>query len=156
MTTVFDVDANELINSVSKALKKNEKLKPPSWTKYVKTGADKERPPQNPDWWYVRLASLLRNLYLRSPKGVQRMRIKYGSRRKRRYGYAPKKHVKSGGKIIRAGLQMLEKEGLVKKVPKKGRALTSKGRSLLDKTAAIIKTKPKKTVKKKETKGGNK
>lgn len=154
MTTVYDVDANELINSVSKALKKNEKLKPPSWTKYVKTGADKERPPQDPGWWYIRLASLLRNLYLRSPKGVQRLRVKYGSRRKRRYGYAPKKHVKSGGKIIRGGLQMLEKEGFVKKVAKKGRAITDKGRSLLDKTAAKLKieVKPKKTVKKEEGK----
>lgn len=147
MTTVYDVDANELINSVSQALKANKKLKAPSWTRFVKTGANKERPPEDKDWWYTRLASMLRNLYLRSPKGVQRLRTKYGSRRKRRYGYAPKKHVKSGGKILRTGLQMLEKEGLVKKVPKKGRALTNKGKSLLDKTAAEIKKKSKKTKK---------
>jgi small subunit ribosomal protein S19e len=28
----------------------------------------------NPDWWFVRAASMLRKLYLRGPIGVSRMR----------------------------------------------------------------------------------
>jgi ribosomal protein S19E (S16A) len=40
--------------------------------------------------------------------------------------------------IIRTALQLLEKQGLVKK-GKNGRELTSKARSLLDKTASEVK-----------------
>jgi len=141
MTTVYDVDANELIKIVSKTLKDNKDLKAPAWTKFVKTGVHKERPPEDKNWWYMRLASLLRNLYIQSkPTGIQRIRTKYGGRRKR--SYKPKQHFKAGGKIIRTGLQMLEKQGLVKTVPKKGRELTPKGKSLLDKAAAgLVKAK---------------
>jgi len=141
MTTVYDVDANELIEEVSKTLKENKDLKAPAWTKFIKTGVHKERPPENKDWWYTRLASLLRNLYIRAkPTGIQRIRTKYGGRRKR--SYKPKQQFKAGGKIIRVGLQMLEKQGFVKKVPKKGRELTPQGKSLLDKTAAkMVKSK---------------
>jgi hypothetical protein len=34
----------------------------------------------NPDWWFVRAASMLRKLYLRGPIGVSRMRKFYGGR----------------------------------------------------------------------------
>ena len=131
MTSVYDVDANKLILKVSEKLKKIKELSMPEWAKFVKTGAHKERPPQG-EWWHIRLASLLRTLYIRGCVGVQRLRNKYGGRRKR--GYKPKKHFKAGGKIIRVGLQMLESQGLVKKA-EKGRVLTDKGKSLLDKTA---------------------
>jgi len=136
MTTVYDVNANELISEVSKSLKEVKDLKAPAWAVFVKTGSHKERPPESKDWWYIRLASLLRGLYIRSPVGIQRLRTKYGGRRK--VGYRPKRHIKAGGKIIRTALQMLEKQGLVANVPKKGRVLTNKGKSLLDKTAAKL------------------
>ncbi len=131
MTSVFDVDANKLINTVSEKLKGIKELEMPEWAKYVKTGAHKERPPEK-EWWHIRLASLLRNLYMRGPIGVQRLRKRYGGRRKR--GYKPKKKFKAGGKIIRVALQQLEKAGFVEKV-EGGRAITNKGKSLLDKTA---------------------
>ena len=139
MTTVYDVNPNDLISEVSKSLKENKDLVIPDWATFVKTGIHKQRPPESKDWWYIRLASLLRGLYIRSPVGIQRLRTKYGGRRK--VGYRPKTHSKAGGKIIRTALQMLEKQGLVANVPKKGRMLTDKGKSLLDKTAAkMIKT----------------
>ncbi len=136
MTTVYDVNANALIDSVSESLKSNKNLKPPEWVKFVKTGAHKERPPQENDWWFKRLAAILRSIYVRYPTGVQRLRTKFGGRRKR--GYKPKKHFKAGGKIIRTAIQMLENEGLLTKVEKKGRVLTKAGRSLLDKHAAKL------------------
>ncbi|HLE05758.1 MAG TPA: 30S ribosomal protein S19e [Candidatus Nanoarchaeia archaeon] len=136
MTGVFDVNGGELVNAVSKSLKEVKSLKAPEWSKFVKTGAHVERPPQNADWWYVRLASILRTVYVSSPVGVQRLRSRYGGRKK--MGYAPKMHVRAGGKILRVALQMLEKEGLVKNVERKGRTLTDKGRSLLDKTASSL------------------
>ncbi|MFA5406832.1 MAG: 30S ribosomal protein S19e [Candidatus Nanoarchaeia archaeon] len=136
MTGVFDVNQGELVNAISKILMADKELTAPEWTVFVKTGADKERPPESKDWWYVRMAAILRNLYVNNVVGVQRLRTKFGSRRKR--GYRPKKHMRTGGKIIRTALQLLEKQGLVVTVPKKGRMITNKGKSLLDKTAAQL------------------
>src|SRR2546429_6855073 len=52
MPTAFEVPANELINRLAKHLKENvSEISPPPWSEYAKTGAHKERPPQDPDWW---------------------------------------------------------------------------------------------------------
>ena len=62
------------------------------------------------------------------------MRTRYGSKKNR--GQKPEKFVRAGGKIIRTILQQLEKAELVKKAEiknKKGRTLTPKGKSFLDK-----------------------
>ena len=138
MTIVYDVRAQDLIKVVSDKLKTYDSLVAPEWTKYVKTGAHVERPPEQSDWWYTRLAAILRSLYIKGPVGVERLRTKFGARRKRRYGYAPKQHVKAGGKLIRTALQMLEAEGLVELVKGKGRKLTPQGKSLLDKLAGEL------------------
>src|SRR5256885_12663495 len=81
MPTAFEVPANELINGLAKHLKENvSEISPPSWSEYAKTGAHKERPPQDPDWWYARCASLLRKLYVHGPVGVSRLRVQYGGK----------------------------------------------------------------------------
>ncbi|MCD6331583.1 MAG: 30S ribosomal protein S19e, partial [Thermoplasmata archaeon] len=95
--------------------------------------AHKERPPEDPDWWYIRVASVLRKVYMRGPIGVSRLRALYGGRRDR--GVKPYKHVKGSGSIARKALQQLEALGLVEKVEGKGRKITSKGQSLVDNTA---------------------
>jgi len=60
MVTARDVPADELIKRLAMRLKNFEQVKPPEWAAYVKTGVFKEKPPTDPDWWYVRAASLLR------------------------------------------------------------------------------------------------
>lgn len=134
MVGVHDVNGSQLVSALGKVLKDDKDLKAPVWTVFVKTGVHAERPPENKDWWYVRLAALLRTLYIDDKMGVQRLRNKFGGRRK--VSYRHKRHFKAGGKIIRVGLQMLEKKGLVVTVPKKGRILSDKGKSLVDKVAA--------------------
>ncbi len=136
MVTAFDVNPNKLIERLAQKLKNFKELTPPEWIKFVKTGPHKERPPEQQDWWYYRLASMLRKLYvLARPIGVSRLRKFYGGAKKR--GSAPRRFCKGSGSIIRKGLQALEKAGLVKfvEVPRKGRVLTDKGKSLLDRTA---------------------
>ena len=138
MTTVYDVPADVLIERVATYFKANvEEIRPPEWAAYVKTGSHVERPPQNPDWWYIRCASLLRKLYLNGPIGVSRLRKMYGGRKRR--GTRPEHFRKAGGSIIRHALQQLEKAGFVTKKDREGRALTPRGRSLLDAMAARIK-----------------
>jgi small subunit ribosomal protein S19e len=134
--SVYDVEPQQLIEKVAQELKKFEELKPPEWIYFVKSGSHAERPPQQEDFWYIRCASLLRYLYINGPIGVSRLRHKYGGRKSR--GVAPHRHRKASGNIIRKALQRLEKIGFVK-TTKKGRELTPKGKSFLDKISAQIK-----------------
>jgi len=138
MPTPYDVPASLLIERLAKYLKDNvDAIKPPRWAPYVKTGVCKERTPDNPDWWYIRCASLLRKIYLKGPIGVQRLRSKYGDRKDR--GVRPEHTMKGSGAIIRNALQQLEAAGLVKIIDKKGRAITPKGQKILDILSTEIK-----------------
>ncbi len=133
MATVYDVPANELIARVAEKLK--GKIEMPEWAKYVKTGVHKERPPMQDDFWYIRAASILRNIYVHNYSGVSRLRTKYGGRIKNTHQRKEKR--KASGKMIRTMLQQLESVGYLQK-SKNGRILTKEGRSLLDKTANEI------------------
>jgi small subunit ribosomal protein S19e len=136
-----DVPTQKLIEKLSEELKKNENIKPPDWSKYVKTGVSEERPPLQKDWWFLRSAAILRKIYLNGPVGVQRLRTAFGGRRKMTHGKKIAHHRKAGGKIIRLILQQLEKSDYIKKVdkPRKGRIVTSRGQGLLNKVAKEIK-----------------
>ncbi|MCE4618590.1 MAG: 30S ribosomal protein S19e [Desulfurococcales archaeon] len=137
MVTALEVPADLLIKRVAEKLKKYEQIKPPAWAYFVKTGVHKEKPPEDPDWWYVRAASMLRKMYKSGePIGIETFRTIYGGRQNR--GSAPEHFRKGSGSIVRKILQQLEAAGLVVKVPGKGRTLSPAGRSLLDKTAKEI------------------
>lgn len=137
LTTPYDVPAQTFIEKLARHLKENvDEVEPPPWALYVKTGAHVQRPPQNPDWWYVRCASLLRKLYIHGPLGVERLRGEYGGRKD--YGVRPEHAVKAGGAILRKALQQLEAAGLVEKFQTKGRRLTREGRKLLEMLAEEV------------------
>ncbi len=133
MVTVRDVPANKLIEKLKEKLKEFKELEKPKWIDFVKSGCHKERPPDQPDFWYIRAASILRRIYLDGPVGVERLRTYYGGRKRR--GRRPPRFRKASGAIIRRILQRLEEAGLVEKVDKKGRKITPKGQSLLDRIA---------------------
>ena len=135
--SVYDVPADVLIERLARYLKENvPEVRPPAWALFVKTGSHVERPPQDPDWWYVRCASLLRKLYLRGPIGVSRLRKMYGGRKRR--GVRPAHFRRAGGSAIRKPLQQLEAAGLVVKDGNRGRRLSPKGMSLVDMVASQI------------------
>lgn len=145
MPTPFDVPAPILIERLAKYLKDNvDTIEPPSWAAYVKTGVHTQRAPQDPDWWYIRCASLLRKIYILGPIGVERLRAKYGGRKNR--GTRPKHAAKGSGAIIRKALQQLEKAGLVQTIKGKGRVVTPEGRRLLDSLSADIKREIEKVI----------
>ena len=137
MPTPYDVRADVLVERLAKHLKDNVgDVSPPGWALTSKTGPHKERPPQNPDWWYVRCASLLRKLYVHGPIGTQRLRVEYGGRKRK--GTSIEHSKDSGGSAIREPLQQLEKAGLVAKEGSKGKKLSGEGVSLLNRIAAEI------------------
>ena len=65
------------------ALKKSLDFKAPEWTVFVKSSTHKARPINEEDFWHKRTASILRQIYLRGTVGVQRLRTRYGGRKKR-------------------------------------------------------------------------
>tara|TARA_Y100000310_G_scaffold154817_2_gene154344 strand:+ start:1274 stop:1867 length:594 start_codon:yes stop_codon:yes gene_type:complete len=139
MASINDVNATELIEKAAVELQKNENIKAPEWAAYVKTGRAKERVPARKDWWFVRSASVLRTIHGYGPIGVSKLKVKYGSKKRR--GYKPSRFYPGSGNIIRKILQQLEKAGYLKKEDKmqhKGRVVTPAGRSFLDKLATEI------------------
>jgi len=137
MPTPLDVPSDVLIDRLSRFLKENVgEVAPPSWAMTAKTGSHKERTPSNPDWWYVRCASLLRKMYLHGPVGVSRLRVEYGGRLRK--GTHIEHSRPSGGSAIREPLQQLQKAGFITVEPRKGRKLTAEGISLLNRMAADI------------------
>ncbi|MCS6784821.1 MAG: 30S ribosomal protein S19e [Candidatus Caldarchaeum sp.] len=133
---VRSVEAEKLINRVALYLKNNQVVSPPPWAMFAKTSVAREEPPRNPDWWFIRAASILRKLYVRGPLGVSRMRKFYGGRH--RVGMAPPYFAKGSGAVVRKILQQLENAGLVSTVPKKGRAITPKGIKVLEQAAKTL------------------
>lgn len=137
MTTVKDAQPRALIEEIAKDLKDNKKVKAPEFAAYVKTGSHKERAPVRDDWWFVRMASILRKVYIEGHVTVNALRNYYGGKKRR--GVRPPIFRQAGGKIIRSAMQDLEKLGFIKiSDNKKGRVITPAGQKYVDKLAAKV------------------
>jgi small subunit ribosomal protein S19e len=130
--TIHAQNPQEYLPKLAEALQKIPEFKTPEWAHYTKSGTSKQRPPTNKDFWHLRAASILRQLYIKGVVGVGRLRTRYGTRKDR--GTKPDEFRKAGGKIIRVILQQAEEAGLVEKLSRlqHGRRLTQQGRDLLD------------------------
>ncbi len=149
MTGINDVYPNDLIENLAENMKSMDEIESPEWAGFVKTGPHKERPPADKRWWYLRSAALLRTIYKFGPIGTEKLRTKYGGKKRR--GHKKPIFKKSGGSVIRRCLQQLEKAGFVKQTEKgvhKGRVVTAEGKALLKKAAdQAAKNMPKKEEK---------
>jgi len=132
--TLYDVEASVYIKSLAEKLKKMDEFAMPGWAIFVKTSTARSRPPVG-DWWHLRAASILRQIYIHGIMGVSKLRTRYGGKKDR--GMAPNRFYKGSGKIIRTILQQAEKAGFVEKIKDKqsGRKLTKKGKEFLDEAA---------------------
>ena len=146
MTTVYDVPADLLIRKVAEALKSRQEIKPPAWAAFAKTGVHKEMPPEDPDWWFMRSAAVLRRVYVDGPLGVERMRSFYGGAKNR--GSRPNAFRKGSGSILRKALQQLEACKFVVH-DKTGRRISPEGQAFLDAMAKETLTNPPAPVPKK-------
>merc|ERR1711996_2225 len=134
--SVQDVDQQVFTKALAAFLKKSGKVKLPEWVDIVKTNVAKELAPYDEDWYYTRLASMARHIYVRSPVGVSTVCKIYGVRRNN--GSSPSHWRAGSGTIARKALQTLESLKLVEKDPNGGRRLSSQGRRDLDRIAAQI------------------
>ncbi|EMA33314.1 30S ribosomal protein S19e [Halobiforma nitratireducens] len=138
MATMYDVPADDLIEALAEDLE--ERLDEPDWAQFAKTGADRELPPEQEDFWAVRAASLLRKVADRGPIGVERLATEYGGAKdgSTRYRVAPAHRTDGSRNLIRTILQQLEEEDLVETAEGEGRRITADGQSLLDDTAGDV------------------
>lgn len=138
MVTLYDVPPDALISEVATRLE--DRLDEPDWAAYVKSGPDRELPPQQDDFWYVRTASLFRKVAVNGPIGVERLATEYGGAKdgSTRYRVAPAHHVGGSRKIIRTALQQLADEGFVEVAQGEGRRVTDEGRAFLDEVAGEV------------------
>jgi small subunit ribosomal protein S19e len=139
MTTVYDVPADHIIRRVAEELKKRKEITPPAWAAFAKTGVHKEMPPEDPDWWFIRAAAVLRRVYVDGPLGVERMRSFYGGNKNR--GSRPNAFRKGSGSVLRKSLQQLEAAGLIIH-DKTGRRVSPAGMSFLDNLSQEVKITP--------------
>lgn len=131
MKTVYDVDPQQLIEQAAEALEQDyDDVELPEWARYVKTGVEKERPPRQENWWFLRSAAVLRKVYKDGPLGTEKLRTMFGGKHRR--GHAPEHFNKASGKVIRTMLQQLEAAGLVEEQEGQGRTITADGQSFLD------------------------
>ena len=136
MSHILVVNPEKLVKRAAEELKAQKIVLPEPWSVFVKTGHHKERTPDQEDWWYFRSASVLRTVARLGPIGTQKLRTKYGGRKNR--GHKPEHFYPASGSVIRSILQQLETAGLLQQTQKgvhKGRVLTPKGTSFLDKIA---------------------
>lgn len=125
-----DVPAAALLPRLATELKNRGIVEPPVWAMFVKTGVHKQRAPTQPDWWYLRSASVLRKIYLSGVVGVQRLSAEYGGKRDR--GSAPY-HARAGSRAaLRTIVRQLEKAGLVQRQKNLGRRVSAEGQRLVD------------------------
>merc|ERR1712010_386980 len=132
--TVKDVPAKEFIEAFARHLKKGNKIKMPEWVTYYKTACFKDLAPYDPDWLYIRAASIAYQLYMRGKVGVNTLRKHYSGKHRR--GTRTEHSRLTAGKCIRYCLLELENSGFVGKMTLTsadntdvviGKSLTKKG-----------------------------
>ncbi|MCI4317419.1 MAG: 30S ribosomal protein S19e [Thermoplasmata archaeon] len=130
MTHPTDVPPSALLPRLATELKTRQAVSPPAWAMFAKTGVHKQQAPTQPDWWYLRSASVLRKIYLHGTTGIARLSADYGGKRDR--GSSPY-HARTGSRaILREIVHQLEKSGLVQAQKNRGRRVSAEGQRLLD------------------------
>ena len=139
MTTFYDVPADILIPVLADRLEADSKIFRPDWAAFVKTGAHKERPPVQSNWWFLRSAAILRKVARMGPVGVNHLSQEFGGPKNR--GSAPHRATAGSRHVIRTSLNQLEDAGFVTKrmnaagTVTLGRVLTPAGQKLLNQVA---------------------
>ena len=139
MTTFYDIPADLLIPVLAGRLEAMKEVNQPDWAEFVKTGAHKERPPVQSNWWFLRSAAILRKVARMGPIGVNHLSQAFGGPKNR--GSAPNRATAGSRHVIRSSLQQLEDAGLVAVrrnaagTVTMGRIITPAGQKMLDDVA---------------------
>ena len=137
MVTVYDVPAEKLILKVSEKLKENDKIVPPEWAEFAKTGIHTERAPVQQGWGPTRAACIKTKMEVERAMGTTTLAGEYGGFNDR--GCKPNKAVKGSRNIVRKCLIQLQDAGLLEATQdKQGRKISPAGQKLLDNSAKEV------------------
>lgn len=154
--SVRDVSAHDFIRAYAAHLKKSGQIEVPKWADYAKTAVYRELSPEDPDWYFTRIAAVARKVYLHKGVGIGQLRRQFGG--SRHVGTRKPRFQRAIGGVIRHAMQDLEKIGVLEQnstgcVPaargaaetvrsphlrsprRSGRAITPKGQKDLDTVA---------------------
>ena len=134
--TVKDVPAQEFVVALAQYFRSTGKMEVPTWVDIVKTASYKELAPYDPDWFYIRAASMARKVYVNGNMGVGAFRKSYGGAKNN--GTCRHHHQIGSGSVARAILKQLESVGVVEISPKGGRRITPSGQRDLDRIAGRV------------------
>ena len=134
--TVRDVAPAKFISAYTEVLKNNDKFVVPKWADIVKTGVQRELAPYDPDWYFVRAASIVRKIYMRPGTGVGALQKRYGGAYRR--GARPEIHRDSSSGVIRTILITLDELKITEKTAKGGRRISRVGQQALDLVAGQV------------------
>ena len=138
-TTVKDVPADLFVKAYAQHLKRQGKIEIPKWVDYVKTSPAKELAPYDPDWFYIRCASIARKVYLRPNTGVGALTKDYVSNYRRGAKTEHFREANSG--MLRYMIQQLEAVKVLEKSSSgKGRKISQIGQQDLDRIAAQVRS----------------
>merc|ERR1712117_462492 len=135
MVSVKDVNQADFVTAFAAFLKKSGKMTPPKWSDFAKTATFKQMPPADDDWFYIRVAAVARQLYIKGTVGTGRMSVIYGGSANR--GFRPCHTKRGNGHIARIAFQELEKLKMVEKADK-GRKLSKQGQQDMDRVASQL------------------
>lgn len=142
MTKVEKVCPVKFIEKLSVSLKEEKKIEAPQEAEYIKTGHRQELSPTNPNWYHIRVASVLRKLYIEELTNPAKAKNGFGTLWFARVyggaknnGHKPSHTVTGSKSLVRRILQTLEKAQLVSQVSRGGRKLTSTGTAYLEEIA---------------------
>ncbi|KAJ9464663.1 40S ribosomal protein S19-1 [Diplonema papillatum] len=134
--TLKDADAAKFVKAYAMHLKAQGHLQVPTWADLAKTGTQCELAPQDPDWFFTRVASVARQVYIRSGSGIGGLRKRYGGSYQKN---CIRPHFqKAAGGPIRKALQALETLKVLEKKVDGGRQITAKGAQDMDRIAAGV------------------
>jgi len=134
---VKTVPSDVFIQAYADHLRKAGELELPKWVEDVKTAKRRQMPPMDENWFYTRVASVARQMYIK-PKGlgVGTLVRFYGGRTR---GHHSKKHFsKSSRGIVRCAMQELVRLDLAEEIDEDDiimKRLTSKGVKDMDTVA---------------------
>jgi len=131
--TVRDVPAQQFVVAYAQYLRSTGKVDVPTWADMVKTATWKELGPYDPDWYYIRCASMARHVYLKGGLGVGKFKHIYGGPSRR--GTCPSHHKASSGSVARSCLKQLTRMGIIELHESGGRQITPSGQRDLDRIA---------------------
>lgn len=133
VNAITKVKPGRAVEKIAASLERDGSVTAPAWALKVKSGVSRERVPSTTGFWFKRSAAVLRTYCLSEgkPLGVQRLRNKYGGRK--RHVVSAAHHRKAGGGVLRRVVQQLEAAGFVEKQAKtSGRVITAKGKKFVN------------------------